>query len=289
MRPPLSESGPTVPRALPCHPAVRAAVARSARGWARCPECGTLLRAAGSARPAYDDDYPLERRHHDPAVGECKVRSLARWLDRLRIRAEEECVCEIGFGGGHCLAWLHRRGAQATGVDPIAANRRHAVELGVPSSRVFDSSPLPALPDRPTLWLFQDSFEHVEDPPELLRWMARASSPERARALVVAPDGGSWSRRLLGPLWLHHTPDHWIHYTPRGVETVFAREGFRVDRRFRPWKCLSLATAVAHARLLRGLPGGGRRENSLAPRFWFNLGEMGLLLERHAHRSETAG
>jgi hypothetical protein len=277
-----------MPAVFPCHPAVALPRHTPASGWIQCPECGSLLRTVAGPAPAYDEEYARRRHHHEASVGECKARSLERWLDRLSIRPQGETICEIGFGGGWCLQWLQDRGGFVMGLEPVLANRDHAAALGIPPERLFDAVPLPALPRKPTLWLFQDSFEHVEDPGTLVRWMASESSPEGARVLLVAPDAQAWSRRLMGRFWLHNVPDHWIHYSRRGVENIFGRGEFRVTRRFSPVKCVIAAMAFVHAGLVLAHAKQLRSRRLPAWRLWVNMGEMGLLLERHADRRETA-
>jgi hypothetical protein len=98
--------------------------------------------------------------------------------------------------------------------------------------------------------------------------------------LLVAPDARAPSRALLGPLWLHDVPDHRVHYSRAGVAAIFARAGFRVARSFRPVKCLSAAMVWSHLRLLAGAPAPARASRAGGLHVWFNLGEMGLLLER---------
>jgi len=268
---------------FPCHPDLPV----RAGAWASCPECGTCLRVGTGAPPVhlvYDERYPTERGHHDPSVGRCKVRSLERWLGALGIDPAHETICEVGFGGGDCLAALHRRGSRVIGLEPVAANRDRAATLGVPPERLFDVEPLPVVPFDPTLWLFQDSFEHLEDPGTFLTWMTRASCEAGARVLVVAPDARSASHSLLGPLWPHNSADHRIHYTRAGVEALFGREGFRLLRTFRPVKCLSPGMVIRHLGVLRGRPTPAASGALSRWTVWFNIGEMGLLLGRDAHR-----
>jgi hypothetical protein len=263
---------------FPCHP--EHALPASSRRWLRCPECGSLVRGGASSTETYGDDYPAARGHHDPDVGRCKVRTLERWLGRLGIDdVSSLAICEIGFGGGACLAALQARGATVMGLEPVPANRARAEQLGIPSAHVFDVESLPRLPRPPDLWLLQDSFEHVADPGALVRWMAAESAP-RARALLVAPDALAPSRALMGRFWIHDVPDHRVHYSRAGVASIFARGGFRVVRTFRPLKLVSLAMAWSHLRVLARAPAPARRAASEGPRIWFNLGEMGLLLER---------
>ena len=237
------------------------------------------MRGDGGAEPEYRDEYPAARGHHDPEVGRCKVRSLERWLGVLGLGVAGLTVCEIGFGGGACLAALQARGARVLGLEPVPANRAHALALGVPRPQLFAAEPLPQLPHPVDLWLFQDSFEHVPDPNALASWLARGSAAE-ARVLLVAPDAGAPSRALMGPLWLHEVPDHRVHYSRSGVAAIFARAGFRVARSFRPVKCISAAMVWSHLRLLAGAPAQARAARAGGLQVWFNLGEMGLLLER---------
>src|SRR2546428_73553 len=116
-----------------------------------------------------------------------KARCRGRCLGALGIAPAPEPICGVGFGGGACLVALHRRGSRVIGLEPVAANRDRAAALGVPPERLFDVESLPIVPFEPTLWLFQDSLEHLEDPGTFLHWMTRASCAAGARVLVVAP------------------------------------------------------------------------------------------------------
>jgi SAM-dependent methyltransferase len=259
-----------------CHPDV--ALPDSSAHWFTCPKCGTRVRADVAPPDLYRDDYPVARGHHDPAVGRCKVQTLERWLTKLEIAIAGRVVCEIGFGGAACLAALQVKGAIVFGLEPVPANRAHARSLDIPDAHVFDVDPLPALPHKVDLWLFQDSFEHVPDPNRLVQWMAGESAP-KARVLLVAPNANSISRSLMGPFWLHAVPDHFVHYSRGGVTSIFARGGFRVVQTFRPTKLVSLKMVWRHLRVLAGTPVASNKGWD-GVRLWFNFGEMGLLLER---------
>jgi len=262
---------------FPCHPEI--AWPDSHSRWLCCPACGTRVRSEPVPADVYGNDYPAARGHHNPAVGRCKALTLERWLAELGITIAGRTVCEIGFGGAAGLAALQARGATVLGLEPVPANRAHAQLLGIPREHVFDVDPLPTLPRKPDLWLLQDSFEHIPDPNTLVQWMARESAPS-ARVLLVAPDARSVSRRLMGPLWLHEVPDHRIHYSRAGVASIFARAGFHIVKAFRPVKLVSLGMALSHLRVLAGAPAVARQGRRDGVRVWFNLGEMGLLLQR---------
>jgi hypothetical protein len=269
-----------VHNAFPCHPEITLPVSRSR--WLDCPACGTRV-LAGSGAYTYGNDYPATRGHHDPAIGRCKVRTLERWLKGIRIDVSGRVVCEIGFGGAACLAALQRQGATVLGLEPVPANRAHAESLGIPGAHLFDVDPLPHLPFRPSLWLLQDTFEHVPDPNALARWMTNESS-EISQVLLVAPDAQSISRKLMGRFWLHQVPDHHIHYSQSGVASIFARARFRVVQTFRPVKLVSLAMVRNHLRVLAGATAESRSGRWDRVHIWFNIGEMGLLLEQNDNR-----
>ena len=247
----------------------------------RCSVCGSFFdRDALAHEFVYDVSYPAERGHFDPEVGAMKVRSLERWLRAASLDPSGRIVCEVGFGGAHCLRWLAGRAARAFGVEAVEANLAHARELGLADVRHFAEcrEPLPAPVE---LWLFLDSFEHLPDPERFLGWLVSSSAP-RARVLLVAPEAGSPSERRLGRLWPHRLPDHRFHWSRAGLTALYRAHGFRQLAEFAPTKSASGAMVVGHLTrmlpLLRPLGGASRWLRGL--RLDFNLGEMGLVLER---------
>ncbi len=250
-----------------------------------CPSCRSFFDLAAVRREfLYDGSYPGARGHHDPGVGKLKVRTLSRYLEVTGIRLEGQNVCEVGFGGGHCLAFMAGRARNAAGIESVAENLDHAMGLGVPGTFLYRSDSLPpVLPIAIDLWVFLDSFEHLDDPAGFLAWLT-TSSGKSATVLLVAPDGGSLSARLMGRYWPHRLPDHPFHWTRKGLAELFDRHGFGLARSFHPWKYVSVGMIVSHARL-KMFPGGARRsaENGNAPgrlTFRVNAGEMGLVFRK---------
>lgn len=269
------------PRAPICHPEA-ATVVRGFR--AECPVCGSfwdLENLGADAR--YTAQYPSERSHFDAAVGALKVATLARWLSASGFDPARLVVCEVGFGGGHCLAWLAARARRALGIEAIAADVAHAAALGVPRAAMFLTDELPdRLPEPVDLWLFQDCLEHLLEPDPFLAWLERSSAAD-ARALVVAPDGASLSRRILGRQWPHRVPDHAFHWSPAGMTALWARHGFRHQRSFAPVKRVSVRMMALHLRQTRLAPLTRAIEPLVPPaELWFNLGELGMVFARDA-------
>lgn len=267
------------PPPLLCHagaPALR-------RAWrAVCPRCGSFWDVEACGRGfAYTDDYPTERQHHDTRIGDDKVRSLARWLSELGLDLRGHVVCEVGFGGGFCLAHVGAVARRAFGVEAVAANLANARRLGVPASELWRIDEAPErLPVPVSFWLFQDSFEHILDVERFMRWLT-ANSADAALLLVVAPDAMSVSRQVMGRFWLHRLADHLFHWSAAGLVDFLERHGFALLRRFRPVKWVSAEVVWNHMARTRFRRPAALAER-LAPPFTLrgNIGEMGLLLGR---------
>jgi hypothetical protein len=235
-------------------------------------------------RPEYERSYPERRGHYDPGVGRLKVKSLQRWLKKTRLQIRGKTILEFGFGGGFTLKFLSELNDSVFGVETVAENISHARSLGIPAAQLFLFDALPdRLERRPDVWLFLDSFEHLEDPVKFTRWLSE-NSASGAKVLIVAPNARSLSRSLMGRLWIHKLPDHLFHWSSNGLAGFMERAGFRVEKRFYPLKFVSLGMVASHLwiKILPGRP---------APRFFslmhrirvpFNFGEMGFLFCGHA-------
>lgn len=264
---------------LLCHPEERP-VKRAFR--AVCPSCGSYWDLEACFLDFdYTESYPAERLHHDPEIGALKVSTLDSWFSIVGLDPREHVVCEVGFGGGFCLAHLHGRSQEVYGIEAIPANIHHAQTLGIEASRLFLFDQRPeVLPTRVSLWLFQDSFEHILEPGRFLRWVV-ANSSDRALLLIVAPNAASLSQRLLGRLWPHKLADHVFHWSARGLSSFLHHFGFRLRRRFNPMKHVSTDMVLNHLERTSLRRASALLKRMLPPmRVWFNMGEMGMLFER---------
>lgn len=231
---------------------------------------------------AYDSNYPEMRSHFNPAIGRNKVKTLQYWLKKAHIELEGLRVCEIGFGGGFCLQYLSELSGEVFGVEAIVENIRHAMTLGIRRQSIFLADELPpVLPSKIDLWLFQDSFEHLDDPAGFMVWLIRNSS-NSSKILLVMPEGNSISERVLGRLWPHRVPDHCFHWSREGITEFFGKRDFVISRTFKPEKYISIETVMAHAVHKLSRHRSKSRRKGLLPGvvFRFNIGEMGLLFSR---------
>jgi hypothetical protein len=244
-----------------------------------CDRCGSFWDLEYSEDEfLYDEKYPEQRGHFDERVGVLKVRTLERWLRQVGVRLADKAVCEVGFGGGACLEYVATNARAAIGIEVNRATIEHLRARGV-RAQMFDVNALPPrLGEAVDLWLFQDSFEHSPTPESLVSWLVANSAPG-AGVLLVAPEAGSLSERILGRLWPHKLPDHRFHWSRGGLVDFFMRFGFRLEREFLPLKYVSPAMAAAHLAHKLGRPTSAW-SRSVADDWAipFNFGEMGLLL-----------
>jgi SAM-dependent methyltransferase len=251
----------------------------SKRHKAQCPVCGSFWDLdALNSKAVYDKAYPELRSHFAPLIGQIKVKTLQSWLSRNHLDLKTLRVCETGFGGGHCLKFIQDNSKAAYGIEAVQENIENAARLGVRTERLFDARNLPeTLSEKIDLWVFQDSFEHIPDPAAFVAWLNRNSSTA-ALILLVAPDAGSLSEKLLGNLWPHKLPDHHFHWTRKGIEEFFLSHGFELERSFYPTKVISPVMVAAHLNIKNTMK-TVQRALLLLPelRLKFNIGEMGLL------------
>jgi SAM-dependent methyltransferase len=103
----------------------------------------------------------------------------------------------------------------APGIEIVRAG---VEEVDLPE-RVFDVA---------VLW---HVLEHLADPVSALERVRSWLAPE-GRLLVGVPNLASLQARLGGDRWFHLDPArHLVHFTPRGLERLLARGGFRVIER----------------------------------------------------------
>jgi hypothetical protein len=251
-----------------------------------CPVCRSFWdRDSLKARVDYDRSYPELRSHFDPDIGAIKVRTLHYWLKKNHVRIEHLAVCEVGFGGGFCLPYLSGSARQVYGIEAVPENIDHAIQLGMSPASLFRVNSLPAaLPSQVDLWIFQDSFEHLDDPQAFTSWLVKNSSLY-AKILIVAPDGSCISEKIMGRWWPHKVRDHRFHWSRKGLVDFFSRNGFVVEGDFSPLKFVTLKMIMAHLLLKAGrseqVEKWKRRLDIIRCIFLFNVGEMGLLLKRN--------
>ena len=161
---------------------------------------------------------------------------------------------------------------------PISSKREFWVSK---QKNLFHFQDKPAeLPQPVQVWFFLDSFEHLLDPEKFCQWVIANSTP-KTQILIVLPQAGSTSEKLLGRLWPHKIHDHKFHWSRAGLISFFEEKGIRLKGEFFPLKFVDFRTIMAH--LGNKFESNGLRTfgQTWMPRWAlpFNFGEMGLTFE----------
>ena len=236
----------------------------------------------------YTSSYPADRGHFEPVIGANKVRGLLGWLKKTSTSVESRSICEVGFGSGFTLKYLNEQSSKVWGIEAVPSNIEFAVHLGIPKNHLFSSGALPArMPQPIDLWLFLDSFEHIIEVDDFMRWLNENSSPS-AKMLLILPRADSFSRRWMRSFWIHRLNDHVFHWSQKGIVGFMSKNGYVLETSFFPWKWISLQTILNHLMLMAGLNAGKLRSAANRfPSFSFplNFGQMGMVFRRSGHSS----
>jgi 2-polyprenyl-3-methyl-5-hydroxy-6-metoxy-1,4-benzoquinol methylase len=227
----------------------------------RCRRCGFIFADGADLQNLAG----LYEQLSDPVYLESqRARSLQmRWLldQVLRAKQDARTLLDVGAGGGLLVAEARRRNLDAIGVEPSrslveGARRVSGVELirgffphAQLAGRTFD------------VICLVDVIEHLTDPVQMLRHCATALSPD-GLLVVVTPDVGSLTARLLGNHWWHYRLAHVGYFSKGSLRRAAAEAGFVPMAEIRA-KWFFTVEYIAK-RLARYLPMG--RLNDLARR-----------------------
>lgn len=255
-------------------------IRRGRDSFLRCSGCGTLWRAAGAEFNAYDASYFQERAHDDAesAVGQAKLKTFDYFWRQIPESHRARPILELGCSGGLALRAALDQRLDVHGFDITEDILKLTDANGIPRERVTAGT-LQQLPEKAFgVAAFFDSFEHIPEPRAFLEVFAPYLS-EDALVLMVIPAADTVSNRFLGSLWPHYLPDHWVHYTVRGLEALFAPQGLSLMSAFSPRKQVPADMVRRHINMR--WPGLGRwvpAHGALS----FNIGERGLIWKRTA-------
>jgi 2-polyprenyl-3-methyl-5-hydroxy-6-metoxy-1,4-benzoquinol methylase len=156
------------------------------------------------------------------------------------VRADKPRLLEIGCGSGDFLIEAQSRGFEVEGLEysehaATAANTRlgrQAVRVGSP-----EEGCLPA--NRYDVISAFDVIEHLRDPKKSLNHLSAALKP-RGLLVIVTPSLNSWSRRLLGRLWMEYKTEHLTYFSRSSLTRLLQATGFDAVQFFPNYKVLSL-------------------------------------------------
>jgi SAM-dependent methyltransferase len=138
-------------------------------------------------------------------------------------------LLDVGCGKGHFLASARAAGWDAVGLEYAQssadeAKARYGLDVIVAD---YMTASLGERFDAVTMW---HVLEHLPDPLSAIE-RARSLLVDDGRLLISVPNLSSLQARIFGPDWLHlDLPRHLFHFTPRSLERLLERGGFRVER-----------------------------------------------------------
>ena len=91
-----------------------------------------------------------------------------------------------------------------------------------------------------------DVIEHIDPPSAALAHLRRLLRP-KGLLLMVTPDAGSVSSRLMGARWPHLLVEHVVLFSRRGMRTALQEAGFDIEQLRFAWKYVNLNMLVRHA------------------------------------------
>lgn len=238
----------------------------------------------------YQEGYHVQRGHAgDHAIDAVKQATARAYLRLLRSAGVPGIdLLEIGCSAGAALEAAAGQGWAATGLEVAAdaaavAARRPGV-LAVHAKRLDEAS----LADRSQdVVVMFDVLEHIDPPQPTLDRVFRVLRPG-GLLLVVTPDAGSLSARVLRSRWPHLFVEHVLLFSRAGLAGVLTAAGFKIERMGFAWKRVSLGMLVRHAVLHPHVPLGfllraaGRILPGVVQRaaFPFNVGEFYMIARR---------
>jgi SAM-dependent methyltransferase len=240
-------------------------------GFIECLGCRTLY-FNGERDYTYDLSYFEARAHHEPGVASAKIRTFTSFWKRL-LPVQGKAL-EVGCGIGLGLKAALGLGIDAYGFD-IATSILEKVTADIrPRIAIGDLNKLSA--HKFDAVAFFDSFEHIPDPDRFLAEMGKLVVPG-TRLIFTLPRADSLSRHMMGKYWPYFSPDHFVHYSLKGMKEILSRSGYRITGRFFPAKLLHSAVISKNLSIR-----SGREIKIPLPDFslWMNIGQMGLIAER---------
>jgi SAM-dependent methyltransferase len=200
-----------------------------------CPGCGltysraVLNEAADAARYVRStlDSEALRLRCSAPYL-ELETARDRYYLSRLvEAGLRQGRLLEIGCGTGTLLLEAERLGWQAAlGVEPCQAATEVARERGAQVVHGWFPSNVPDALGSFDAVAVLDVLEHFAEPLRFLTDLGARLAPG-GRLLVQVPNWDSLLVRLEGEHSSVVTPGHWSYFTPRTLQALLARSGFR--------------------------------------------------------------
>lgn len=222
------------------------------------------------------------------AVRDMKLSSFAFRLDLIKGHKRSGRILDVGCATGFFLEAARDAGFDPYGVEfsPYSAGiAKEKFGAQAIFQGTLEEAPFPA--GSFDVVAMSDLLEHVRDPHAVLA-KTRELLREDGIVMVMTPDTGSCTRRLMGRNWAHYKAEHLFYFDTESLGRLAAQQGFRLMHREPARKSLDLAYVYHQFRryrhwLLTPACGALHRllpERMLQAKFDISVGEMVVLLEK---------
>ena len=194
----------------------------------RCEDCGFLQCSELTDVLKYYET--LEDTAYDTSRQE-RLRQAQFVLRKIPPTHADGALLDIGAGIGSLVEEARKLGYSAEGIEPSQWLCERGRSKGLPIVR--GTFPHPEVTGPYDVITVVDVLEHVPDPVGLLRHTVNALKPGGI-VLVVTPDLGSLTARLMGWRWWHFRIAHIGYFNKRTLEAAAARSGLRIQDTYRP-------------------------------------------------------
>jgi SAM-dependent methyltransferase len=133
-------------------------------------------------------------------------------------------VLDVGCGSGKLLQDLYYFGyTNASGVDPFIEK-----DIVYPTGLTIYKRQLAEMPGPYDVIMLHHAFEHMDQPAEMLRVIARLLSKD-GRAIIRIPVASSYGWRHYGINWVHlDAPRHLFLHTFKSMEILCGQTGLQI-------------------------------------------------------------
>lgn len=200
-----------------------------------CETCATVFMNPMPSAKALAALYPDEYYSFQTPVRESLVRRVVRKVLRYpRVYTmpkfdQPGTMLDVGCGAGHYLLEMKYQGWDVHGAElsqgAAAAGRKAGIDIR--GGELMQSGFGPQTFD---FVRSNHSFEHIPNPDEVLQEMRRLLKDDGKLFVGVPNIRGVWARMFGKYWWNFGLPVHTFNYSPKGLETMLMRNGFRVVR-----------------------------------------------------------
>jgi 2-polyprenyl-3-methyl-5-hydroxy-6-metoxy-1,4-benzoquinol methylase len=234
------QAGRAERRHLPCDhcgtAAARKLFEKGGDTYVRCPSCGLIYidpqPTDAELTAIYDEHYydAWGKGVNATHVAQLKRRTFSLMLDRLARALEVRGgrLLDVGCATGYLLEVAQERGFEPFGVELNGFSARQAQEkFGADRIHcgMVEDAPFPRGSFQSIV--MSDLLEHVRSPRQLLTRVRDLVAPGGA-LVVVAPDVGGLSSKLLRSNWTDYKREHLFYFDKRTLAATLTAADFRV-------------------------------------------------------------